>query len=100
MTKKQPTKNPYTSFTRLSFSTFSEELALIDVELAGLEIPKFHGQNVWLCTGFLRKNKSLFVTTLVTNRSSRWSFQYCEVVQFNGGGNTNLIREERQEKRR
>ena len=29
----------------LSFSGFNEELALIDLELAGLEIPKFHGQN-------------------------------------------------------
>jgi len=28
-----------------SFSRFSEELAFIDIELAGLEIPKFHGQN-------------------------------------------------------
>ena len=29
----------------LSFSGFNEELALIDLELASIEIPKFHGQN-------------------------------------------------------
>jgi len=29
----------------LYFSMFNEQLALIDLELASLEIPKFHGQN-------------------------------------------------------
>jgi len=29
----------------LSFCRFNEKLALIELELAGLEIPKFHGQN-------------------------------------------------------
>jgi len=39
------------------------------------------------------------VTTLVMERSSRWSFQDYEVMDFNGGRIINL-REERKEKRR
>ena len=35
----------YPSFTMLSFRRFNEELALSDLELANIEIRKFHGQN-------------------------------------------------------
>jgi len=45
MPQTQPTKNPYTSFTMLSFRRFNEELALIDLKLVSVEIPNFHGQN-------------------------------------------------------
>jgi len=43
--KNQPTKNPYTTFIMLSFRRLNEELALIDLELASLEIRKFYCQN-------------------------------------------------------
>jgi len=45
MPQTQPTKNPYSSFTMLLFRRFNEELALTDLELASVEIPKFHGKN-------------------------------------------------------
>ena len=79
----------------------NEELALIDLEFVGLEIPKFYGQNEKFMGWFSKVyNKSLLVTTLVTERSSRWLFQDYKVVHFDGGGIINLIREERKEKRR
>jgi len=83
-----------------SFRRLNKELALIDLVLAGLEIPKFYGQNEKFMGWFSKVyNKSLLVTTSVTERSSRWLFQDCEVVYFNGGRIINL-REERKEKRR
>jgi len=82
-----------------SFRRLNEELALINLELASLKIPNFYGQNEKFMGWFLRWNKSLLVTTLMTEISSRWLFQDCEVVHFNGGRIINL-REERKENRR
>jgi len=36
----QATKNPYNSFTTLSLRRFNEELALTDLQVASVEIPK------------------------------------------------------------
>jgi len=43
----------------LSFRRLNEELALIDLELASLEIPKFHGQNDKLM-GWFSKVEQVF----------------------------------------
>jgi len=49
-----------------SFRRLNEELALINLELASLKIPNFYGQNEKFMGWFLRWNKSLLVTTLMT----------------------------------
>jgi len=64
----------------LSFKRLNEELPLIDLELASLEIPKSYGENEKFMSWFSKVD-----TTLVTERSSRWLFQDCEVVHVNGG---------------
>jgi len=85
---------------------FREELSLAlswttskFLELDNLEIPKFHGQNDELTTWFLRWNKPLLVTTLITKDSSRLLFQDWKVVHFNSERILKLI-EERKEKKR
>jgi len=50
-------------------------------------------KTISLWGGFLRWNKPFLVTTLMTERSSRWLFQECEVVHFNGGKIINLREE-------
>ena len=64
-----------------------------------MKFPSVAAKTKSLWASFLRWNKSLLVIALVAERSSRWLFQDCEVVHFNGGRVINL-REERKEKRR
>jgi len=56
------------------FRSLKKGLALIDIELANLEIPRFYGQKDELHVGFQWWNKSWLVKTLMTKGSSRWLF--------------------------
>ena len=59
----------------LWFIRLNEELTLMDLELASREIPKFYGQNDKFMGCFSKWNKSLLVTTSMTEWSLRWLFQ-------------------------